>query len=174
MEVLTLGTDSNDAMLRTQCTPVQEIDDEIRALIEQMQETVKVYNGIGLAAPQVGVPIRVFVVYIKNEFEGVFINPEIIETSKEMVEYEEGCLSIPGVYETVIRSERIRVQYLTVENRRKVLEAEGILARVILHEHDHLNGVLFTDRLSKEKEQKTLERYERKQRAKNKLWRKKR
>ncbi len=172
--MVTIGTKENDAMLRTPCKEVTEINDDIKQLVADMHVAVKDYDGIGLAAPQVGYSLRVFIVYLKGEFVGEFINAEIIETSEETNSFREGCLSIPGVFEDVIRPERIRVQYQTLDGKRKVMSASGLLARVIQHETDHINGHVYTDRLSKEKEKQTLDRYARKQKSKRKLLRKKR
>ncbi|HPO01777.1 peptide deformylase [Treponema zuelzerae] len=150
MKVMTLG----DEVLRIKAEPVAEVTDEIRELIREMFVTMKVEDGIGLAAPQIGKSIRLFVVQADDDVERAFINPQIIETSLETESYEEGCLSIPKQYEEVIRPSRVTVQALNERGRRFTLEADGLLARVIQHEYDHLDGVLFIDRIDPDKKEK--------------------
>ena len=149
-KLTTLG----DEVLRIKAEPVAEVTDEIRELIREMFVTMKVEDGIGLAAPQIGKSIRLFVVQADDEVERAFINPQIIETSLETESYEEGCLSIPKQYEEVIRPSRVTVQALNERGRRFTLEADGLLARVIQHEYDHLDGVLFIDRIDPDKKEK--------------------
>lgn len=150
MKVMTLG----DEVLRMKAEPVAEVTDEIRELIREMFVTMKVEDGIGLAAPQIGKSIRLFVVQADDDVERAFINPQIIETSLETESYEEGCLSIPKQYEEVVRPSRVTVQALNERGRRFTLEADGLLARVIQHEYDHLDGVLFIDRIDPDKKEK--------------------
>jgi len=157
MDIITLGDD----LLRQKAKKIDKIDDEIRALAVQMYEIIKRDKGIGLAGPQVGVMKRIFVVQIEGEEEGrVFINPSILETSVTTNKYEEGCLSIPGIYANVIRSEIIKIQAWNEKGRPFTIEASGLLARVILHEYDHLEGVLFLDHLPENKREKLIEKYE--------------
>jgi peptide deformylase len=106
---------------------------------------------------------RMFVVYIQDDFERIFINPSILETSQETAKVEEGCLSIPGVYADVVRSETVKVQAWNEKGKPFTLEASGLLARVILHEYDHLDGVLFVDRLPEAKRDKIIAKYEKQQ-----------
>ncbi len=156
MRVLTLG----DKLLREKSIPVPAVDDEIRKLIDDMGRTMLAENGLGLAAPQVGELLRLFVCKIPEDDDvRVFINPEIIETSERMVKYEEGCLSIPGLYAAVLRSERIILQAMNLYGKVFKIEADGLLARVILHEFDHLNGKLFIDHLDDRKREKLLKNY---------------
>ena len=163
MKVVRLGDD----ILRKKAEPVAEITDEIRELVREMFVTMEEEDGVGLAAPQVGRSIRLFVVKADDHVERAFINPQIIATSQEVCSYEEGCLSIPKMYEDVIRPERITVQARNEKGRRFTLEAEGFLARVIQHEYDHLEGILFIDRIPTEKklkiEQKFLKKPEKKE-----------
>jgi peptide deformylase len=163
MKVVRLGDD----ILRKKAEPVEEITDEIRELVREMFVTMEAEDGVGLAAPQVGRSIRLFVVKADDHVERAFINPQIIATSQEVCSYEEGCLSIPKMYEDVIRPERITVQARNEKGRRFTLEAEGFLARVIQHEYDHLDGILFIDRIATEKklkiEQKFLKKAEKKE-----------
>jgi peptide deformylase len=164
MEILALGEPTNDATLRTKALPIKDIDDAVRALAQEMIHAMIAGHGVGLAAPQIGRSERIFVVGIDGESPRVFINPSIIETSQELAEYEEGCLSIPGLYCDVTRPAAVRVQAWNERGRPFNLEAEGFLARVILHEYDHLEGVLFVDRLSEAKKLKALAQYEKRRR----------
>lgn len=144
-------------ILRKKAHPVKHISDEIIQLILDMFETMRKANGIGLAANQVGILQRVIVIDI-SEMEGMeqykpltLINPEITEKKGEC-EMEEGCLSIPEIRDKVIRPETITLQYRDSNFHNVELKAEGLLARVIQHEIDHLNGVLFIDHLSSEQQ----------------------
>ena len=138
-----------DPRLRTRAAPVAEVDGETRALVADMLETMYAAPGIGLAATQVNVHERVLVMDISEERDEprCLINPEIL--SKEgSVSYEEGCLSVPGVFETVSRAERIGVRALDENGEPQEFDAEGLLAICIQHEIDHLEGRLFVDYLS--------------------------
>ncbi len=150
-----------DEMLRRSSETIQEIDGEIEALARNMIDAMHAGNGIGLAGVQVGITKRIFVVHVNRDRPRVFINPTIIETSVDEVEYEEGCLSIPGVYSDVRRPAAVRIQAWNERGRPFNLDAEGMLARVVLHEYDHLNGVLFLDHLSDRKREKLLREYDR-------------
>lgn len=145
-------------ILRKRCDEVKEVTDEVRALALEMIEAMDRYNGMGLAAPQVGVPIRLFVIYNHTvDEEGyvqltkpqVFINPKILSTSEELDEMTEGCLSLPGIREHVIRPYKITVEALDLYGNLFTETREGLDARVVLHENDHINGVLYIDRLDK-------------------------
>lgn len=152
-----------DKILRTRCEPVKEITDEIKTLVQKMIETMDESKGIGLAAPQVGYPLRIFVLrnYIESA-EGdlsfseplVYINPVISNPSVKKVSDTEGCLSIPGIREEVERPLKIRIEAMTLEGVPFAEEVEGYNARVRMHENDHLNGVLFIDRLNLRKRKK--------------------
>jgi peptide deformylase len=161
MEILTLGNDT----LRQKAVPILDMNGETKAFALEMIEAMRAGKGIGLAAPQVGVLSRVFVVQIDGDVPRVFINPAIIATSPEIAEYEEGCLSIPGMYADVVRPALITVQAWNERGRPFTLDAEGILARVIQHEYDHLEGTLFIDRLSEFKRNRIVALYEKKKRA---------
>jgi peptide deformylase len=140
-----------DPALRTKARPISSIDDTIRKLAEDMKETMRAYHGVGLAANQVGVLQRILVVDVplENEQHAQFtlINPKI-ESKSGNEEGEEGCLSIPGIFENVKRALQIRVTALDEQGKPVDLVAGGYLARAIQHEIDHLDGVLFIDRLS--------------------------
>jgi peptide deformylase len=140
-----------DPALRERAHPVEAFDDTLLRLIEDMRETMRAYRGVGLAANQVGVLQRVLVAGVPlaedRRVELALVNPELSERKGSVVD-EEGCLSIPGLYDDVRRAERVRVRAFDIEGRPLDFVAGGYLARVIQHEVDHLDGVLFVDRLS--------------------------
>jgi peptide deformylase len=139
-----------DPRLRTVAKPVTAVDDRIRTLIDDMFETMYDAPGIGLAATQVDVHEQLIVIDVSEDQNQplVFINPEIEVLDDACAEYDEGCLSVPGFYETVSRPERVRVRALDRDGEPFELEPEGLLAVCIQHEMDHLNGKLFVDYLS--------------------------
>ena len=141
-----------DPRLKQKADAVNEVDDEIRRLMDDMLATMYEAPGIGLAAPQVGVSQRVIVLDISRDGEAkapiCLANPELLWLSDEDASYEEGCLSVPEHYAEVVRPAAIRVRYLDRDNKRQELAAEGLLATVIQHEMDHLDGILFIDHLS--------------------------
>lgn len=155
LDIVTYGHES----LRKKAEPVTEFGAELKAFVEEMYESMRVGRGIGLAATQVDRNIRLFVTGADGDKLRVFINPEIVLTSPEEDEFEEGCLSLPGLYEVLKRPAAIKVQAWNERGRPFVLEADGLLARVILHENDHLDGVLFVDRLPEAKRDKVVARY---------------
>ena len=138
-----------DPRLHTRATPVEQIDDTIRKLAEDMAETMYEAPGIGLAATQVDVHKRVIVIDVTEDKSGLItlINPEIVEREGEHVG-EEGCLSVPGIYERVTRAERVKVRALGVDGQPFELDAEGLLAVCVQHEIDHLDGKVFVEYLS--------------------------
>ncbi|MCB1962400.1 MAG: peptide deformylase [Rhodocyclaceae bacterium] len=138
-----------DPRLHTKAAPVAEVDDRIRTLIRDMAETMYEAPGIGLAATQVDVHERVVVIDVSEDHSDLLalINPEILERSGEQIG-EEGCLSVPGIYDKVKRAERVRVRALDQNGERFELEAEGLLAVCIQHELDHLDGKVFVEYLS--------------------------
>jgi len=144
-----------DPRLKQVSRPVERVDDELRALMDDMLETMYAAPGIGLAAIQVGVAKQVIVMDLAREGEPpeprYFINPEIISTSDERAVYEEGCLSVPEMYEDVERPASCRVRFLDYQGEIREIDCEGLLATCIQHEMDHLKGVLFIDRLSRVK-----------------------
>lgn len=142
-----------DEVLREKCTPVKKFDDGLRILVDAMFETLSEADGVGLAGPQVGVPKRLFIIQIRDEVKRVFVNPQIVQTSMEESVMEEGCLSIPGVWHDVQRPSSVTIQAQDVEGKPFTVQADGLYARAIQHENDHLNGELFIDHLdAKEKE----------------------
>lgn len=158
MKIRTFG----DPALRQRAKRVSKIDDEIRDLCRLMVEVMIRENGVGLAATQIGVPKRIFVLDVNDEFH-VFINPELIELSEEVEETREGCLSVPGVDALIPRSTRAVVEGLNLQGQSVRLEGEGIIARAIQHEMDHLNGNLFLDQLSTARRQSLIKEYQRAQ-----------
>jgi peptide deformylase len=139
-----------DPVLQSRASDVPAIDDDLQTLIDDMIETMYAAPGIGLAAPQVGVPLRVFVVDLslgrKAEDLIVMVNPEFVDRDGMQLE-EEGCLSIPGFNATVVRPTRAVLQGLDRTGQRRTVEGSGLLARAFQHEMDHLDGTLFVDRL---------------------------
>jgi len=156
MDIRTYG----DPVLRTKAEPVLVIDDEIHSICELMVEVMIRRNGVGLAAPQIGISKRIFVLDADDEFH-ILINPELVERSEEVEETTEGCLSVPGVDAPASRSIRAVVEGLNLNGERIRLEGEGLIARAIQHEMDHLNGNLFLDQLSTARRQSLLHEYQR-------------
>jgi peptide deformylase len=154
-----------DERLRTMARPVEQVDDALRELIDDMFETMYDAPGIGLAATQVDHHIRLIVIDVSDNKDEpmVFINPEIL--SRDGVEeMDEGCLSVPGIYERVERADRVKVRALDREGKPFELEADGLLAVCIQHEIDHLNGKLFVDYLSGLKQQRIRKKLEKQRR----------
>lgn len=150
-----------DPILRVKTADVEENTEELQRLIDDMMETMRAAEGVGLAAPQVGRSERVFVADVTPMLDDedeqmeklpeqpmVIINPELIWESDEECEFEEGCLSIPDIRELVVRPERVRLQYLDRAFKPREIEVGEVLARVIQHEYDHLEGILFIDHIS--------------------------
>lgn len=139
LEVITAG----NPILKKICEPVKKIDKRIKKLLDDMAETMYEYEGVGIAAPQVGVLIRAVVIDVdKKKYE--MINPEIIFREGSVID-SEGCLSCPDLFGEVERAEKVRVKFTTRFHKEKEIEAEGLLARCIQHELDHLDGKLFID-----------------------------
>ena len=147
-------------MLKQVSTPVEVVDDGLRALMDDMLESMYAAPGIGLAAVQVGVPKRIIVMDLAREDEPpqprYFVNPEITWASEEMAVREEGCLSVPEIYDEVERPARVGLKYLNYQGEVVEEDAEGLLAVCIQHEMDHLNGVLFIDHLSRLKRDRAI------------------
>jgi len=150
-------------VLRQKALPLDEVTDEIRVLIEEMFETMIAENGVGLAAPQIGRSIRLFVIMADDGVRRVFINPQITATSAETCSFEEGCLSVPKIWESIIRPSKVTVQALNEQGKPFVLDADGYLARIIQHEYDHLEGILFIDRGDPEFKKKAEEAFARRE-----------
>ena len=150
-----------DPRLRNPARPVARVDDELRTLLDDMLETMYAAPGIGLAAPQVDVSKRVIVIDISEERDDphYFVNPQII-SRRGAEQFEEGCLSVPNIYETVERAAWVRVQALGRDGKAYELEADGLLAVCIQHEIDHLEGKLFVDYLSELKRSRIRKKME--------------
>lgn len=144
-----------DPVLRERARPVEKFTDLHRRLVADMLDTMREAPGVGLAGPQVGVMDRIFVWEVEDEY-GAVINPDIVEASQEMQTDEEGCLSIPGLVYPVERSLRCTIEGRDSDGLPLRIEAEGFKARVFQHETDHLNGVLFIDRLAPELRKEAL------------------
>lgn len=156
-----------DPRLRTVAKPVTEVNDSIRTLIDDMFETMYDAPGVGLAASQVNVHMRVVVIDVSEDKSQplVFINPEIEVLDKSMGPYDEGCLSVPGFYETVLRPSHIRVKALDRDGTPFEMEPSGLLAVCIQHELDHLNGKLFVDHISPFKRSRIRAKLDKKHKA---------
>lgn len=144
MKIYKLG----EEVLRKKCVPVEpeEINDEMRSLFLEMFDTMDEAEGVGLAAPQVGISKRFFVVTADDGIRRVFINPQIVYTSSTLSDYEEGCLSLPGFNEVIRRPEKVTCSAINEFGKPFTLEADGLLARIIQHENDHLDGIVYIDR----------------------------
>ncbi len=151
-----------DPVLRQKAAPVAEVDEDVRRLVDDMLETMYDADGIGLAAPQVGLLKRVLVIDIRDPEVRPFalVNPEILETGGESEKGEEGCLSIPGLRDIVERPGTCRVRGLDRNGDAVEIQADGLLARALQHEIDHLDGVLFVDRVSPLKRRLLLKKWQ--------------
>ncbi len=149
--------------LRLVSEPIKAFDKPLRALVDDMFETMYEAPGIGLAAIQIGELVRVITIDVAKKDDPkepqVFINPEIVWSSEEHSVYEEGCLSIPEYYEEVERPAQVRVKYFDADGKQRELEADGLLATCLQHEIDHLNGVLFIDHISKLKRAMVIKKF---------------
>ena len=158
-----------DPILKQVSKPVETVDDDLRALMDDMLETMYAAPGIGLAAIQVGVPKRVIVMDLAREGEPpaprYFINPEILWASEETAPYEEGCLSVPEIFDEVERPSQVKLRYLDYNGKVVEEEAEGLFAVCIQHEMDHLEGVLFIDYLSRLKREQAVKKVKKQAKA---------
>jgi len=159
MDIRTYG----DRVLRRPAQPVEAIDDEVRDICARMVEAMLRADGVGLAAPQIGVSKRIIVLDVEGEFH-VLVNPELVAVGEETEADTEGCLSVPGVRADVERSTRATIVGTNLDGECVEITGEGLLARAIQHEMDHINGRLFVDRLSPAKRRSILKEYERSQR----------
>lgn len=156
LDIYTLG----EEVLREKTERITVFDNALAIFVDAMFETMTEADGIGLAAPQVGVTKRLFVVDTRRPGERIaFINPEILETSQQQGVHEEGCLSIPGMYYDIVRPLEVTVQAQDLQGKAFITRASGLLARVIQHEYDHLNGVLFIDRMDEDAREKLVASY---------------
>lgn len=157
-------------ILKQVSKPVDKVTDETRALMDDMLETMYDAPGIGLAAVQIGVPLNIIVMDLAKEDEDpaprYFVNPEILEMEEEEKPYEEGCLSVPEVFEDVDRSIRVKLKYLNYQGKEITEWAEGLYAVCIQHEMDHLKGVLFIDYLSRLKRTRAVKKVQKAEKLK--------
>ena len=167
--ILTVDNAADLAVLKKKSVPVETVTDETRALMDDMLETMYAAPGIGLAAVQVGVPERIIVMDLAREGEApaprFFINPEIVEKNDNLFPYEEGCLSVPDIYETVERPDQVFIRYLDYNGQQIEEAADGLYAVCIQHEMDHLEGVLFIDHLSRLKRDRAIAKVKKAARA---------
>jgi peptide deformylase len=152
-----------DPKLRLVSKPLERVDDAVRKLLDDMVETMHEAPGIGLAAIQVAEPLRMLVIDLAKKDELAnplfFVNPEIVWSADERSTYEEGCLSIPEYYEEVERPARVRTRFVDRDGKPQEIVAEGLLATVLQHEIDHLDGVLFIDHISKLKRDRVIKKF---------------
>ncbi len=148
-------------LLKKISKPVKEVNDEIRSILDDMLDTMYDAPGIGLAAIQIGIPLRMLVIDISKEEQKdplFFINPEIFKPSKNLSSFEEGCLSVPGVWEEIERPDQCKVKFLDRKGKKQEKEFNGLLATVIQHEMDHLEGIVFVDHLSRLKKDLSIKK----------------
>jgi peptide deformylase len=153
-----------DPVLRDRAEPVEAFDPELESLVQDMFETMYHADGVGLAAPQIGISRRVLVVDVRNEEvpesgRYALVNPEVLDSSSATEKATEGCLSIPGLEDVVSRPASVEVRGFDPSGREVTITAEGLLARALQHEIDHLNGVLFLDRVSALKRRMLLKKW---------------
>jgi peptide deformylase len=167
--ILTVDNAADLAVLKKKSVPVETITDAHRALMDDMLETMYAAPGIGLAAVQVGEPLRIIVMDLARDGEDraprYFVNPEIIEKNDNLAPYEEGCLSVPEIYETVERPDQVHIRYLDYNGHQVDEAADGLYAVCIQHEMDHLEGVLFIDHLSRLKRDRAITKVKKAARA---------
>jgi len=167
--ILTVDNAADMATLKKISTPVETVTDDLRVLMDDMLETMYDAPGIGLAAVQVGEPVRIIVMDLAREGEEpaprYFVNPEILSTSEETLGYEEGCLSVPEYFDEVERPSKVTLRYVNYQGETVVEEAEGLYAVCIQHEMDHLEGVLFIDHLSRLRRDRAITKVKKARRA---------
>lgn len=159
MPIITYG----NPLLRQKAEEVQTVDEEIRHLVRSMEETLAGENGIGLAAPQVGISKRILIVDLtksRGDRKIALLNPKIVFRSPDYSDYEEGCLSVPGVWGNVSRPRRIKIKGTLLAGQTMILDADELFARVLQHELDHLEGKLFIDYLSPEEREENRDKIE--------------
>lgn len=159
MAKLKILTGENNDILRAKSILIKKFDAELKKLVKAMKETLIAQNGLGLAAPQIGKNIRLFVLFLDYKTDDqrivTMINPRIISRSDEMEIDQEGCLSLPGIWGNVVRYRDIVVEFSDVEGTRQILLLSGLNAREVQHEYDHLEGILFIDKMEKPKNERS-------------------
>tara|TARA_B100000575_G_C22843845_1_gene494339 strand:+ start:201 stop:713 length:513 start_codon:yes stop_codon:yes gene_type:complete len=142
-----------DPILKKECSPIPQVDDHHRELISEMYNVMYEANGVGLAAPQVGIDMRIFILDSGAREEEkkplTMINPVLISIEDDLTPYEEGCLSFPEHFAEIDRPDKLTIEYLDEKNKKQILSTDGFTSRIIQHELDHLNGILFVDHLSR-------------------------
>lgn len=160
MAILKIQTGADNKILRTISKPVKKFDSSLKKFAKDMKATMEAANGLGIAAPQVGKNLRMFIATLdvgtKDERLIVMVNPVIMVTGDKMGTDEEGCLSLPGIFGKVSRNNNVEVEFFGVDGVRQFLKLKGLNARVIQHENDHLDGVLFIDRMRKGSKEENL------------------
>ena len=151
MSILKIEKGTENQILRTKSEKVGKVDKKVKKLVDNMMATLKKEKGLGLAAPQVGVNQRIILAFFNydtnEEMVVALINPEIVSNSADQALGEEGCLSIPGVYKPVERYKKIQVKFMDIKGNNQILELDDLNARIVQHEIDHLDGILFIDRV---------------------------
>ncbi|MBI4994507.1 peptide deformylase [Candidatus Peregrinibacteria bacterium] len=154
MAVLKIITGVDNKILRTKSAPVKKIDRLAKKLVADMIEIIQSVDGLGIAAPQVGVNLRIFIARLNfntaNEIIVAMINPEFLKMSEETEEGEEGCLSVPGKFGIVRRAKSVTIKYLDLRGQLQILNLSDLNARIVQHETDHINGILFVDKMVRE------------------------
>jgi len=162
-----------DPILKKECTPLPQVDDHHRDLIKQMYEAMYEANGVGLAAPQVGLDKRIFILDSGakegNKTPLTMINPTLVSIEEKKVPYEEGCLSFPEHFAEIDRPDQLTVEYLDENNKKQILTTDGFTSRIIQHELDHLNGILFVDHLSRLKRDVIIRKMKKFKKEKNNI-----
>lgn len=148
-----------EPVLREKAQPVEKFDKNLKSLVKRMFKTMKEADGVGLAAPQVGVSLRVVTIDV-GDGPYVLVNPEIIWQSEVESDFEEGCLSFPGITVNIRRPEKVKVSYFDEKGNKAVIEADGLFARAVQHELDHLNGILIIDHASPEERMRLIDELE--------------
>ena len=152
-----------EPILKTVSAPVPAVTEDVRGLVKDMFDTMYAAPGIGLAAVQIGVRKRIVVIDVAKDDEPkspmCFVNPEVVWRSEETTEYEEGCLSIPEVYDKVVRPAEVRVRYMDLEENQQEIHCTGLLATCIQHEIDHIDGILFIDHLTRLKRDRIVKKF---------------
>ncbi|NTW30631.1 MAG: peptide deformylase [Candidatus Moranbacteria bacterium] len=150
LDIVTTESSDRDMLRKKAARVIDPTASEVRALVSEMVEAMRVYDGVGLAAPQIGRPIRLFVIEVGGRVS-VFFNPKIVSYSEETSVSEEGCLSVPGQYFMIQRPRSITMEYEDTDGKVRSIDAEGFLAVVLQHEYDHLDGILVIDRFMNQK-----------------------
>lgn len=151
LDIVTTESSDRDILRKKAVRVTDPTAPEVRTLVSEMVEAMRAYDGVGLAAPQIGRPLRLFVIEVGGRVS-VFFNPRIVSSSEETCVSEEGCLSVPGQYFMIQRPRSVTMEYEDIDGRKCRMDAEGFLATVLQHEFDHLDGILVIDRFTKQQQ----------------------